>query len=326
MRRGVWLTAALALLLVAVLAAPASVGAEPAYRIVATTGQVADLARNVAGERAEVTGLLGEGVDPHLYKLTRSDIAKLMGADLVLYSGLLLEGKMTDALVRVANAGKPVYAVTEALDEGEDLLEPAQFAGQYDPHVWMDAGLWAKAAEGLRDRLSDYDPEGASAYAANTEAYLEELRKLDGYVRRVLGSIPEAARVMVTAHDAFNYFGRAYGLEVLGIQGISTESQAGLREIEALVGLLVERRVPAVFAETSVSERNLRALMEGAAARGHRVVLGGKLFSDAMGAPGTYEGTYIGMLDHNATTVALALGGEAPPKGLRGELSGVETQ
>jgi manganese/zinc/iron transport system substrate-binding protein len=213
--------------------------------------------------------------------------------------------------------------VTEALDEA-DLLEPAQFAGQYDPHVWMDAGLWAKTVERLRDRLSEYDPEGAETYAANTEAYLKELAELDGYVRRVIGTIPEAARVMVTAHDAFNYFGRAYGLEVRGIQGISTESQAGLREIEALVSLLVEREVPAVFAETSVSDRNLRALIEGAAARGHRVVLGAKLFSDAMGAPGTYEGTYIGMLDHNATAVALALGGEAPPRGLHGRLAGVE--
>ena len=318
-----WLAGMLALPLLLAATAPRA-AAEPAYGIVATTGQVADLARNIAGERAEVVGLLGEGVDPHLYKLTRSDIAKLMGADLVLYNGLLLEGKMTDALVRVASAGKPVYAVADALDE-DDLLEPPEFQGQYDPHVWMDAGLWAEAALGLRDRLAEHDPEGAATYAANAEAYLAELEELDGYVRRALASVPEESRVMVTAHDAFNYFGRAYGLDVRGIQGISTESQAGVREIEALVGLLVERGVPAVFAETSVSDRNLKALMEGAAARGHEVVLGGKLFSDAMGAPGTYEGTYVGMLDHNATTVALALGGEAPAKGLHGNLSGVET-
>jgi manganese/zinc/iron transport system substrate-binding protein len=290
------------------------------YKAVATTGQVADLVRNIAGDRARVTALLGEGVDPHTYKLTRSDVAQIMGADIVFYNGLLLEGKMTDALVRVATAGKPVHAVTELLDEAY-LLEPPGFQGHYDPHVWMDVGAWTKAAEVVRDRLIAFDAEGADSFRANAEAHLARLAELDAYARRALATIPDGARVLVTAHDAFNYLGRAYALEVRGIQGISTESEAGLREIEELVDLLVTRRIAAVFVETSVSDRNVRALVEGAAARGHSVRIGGALFSDAMGAPDTYEGTYVGMIDHNVTTIARALGGNPPAGGLNGRLA-----
>jgi manganese/zinc/iron transport system substrate-binding protein len=289
-------------------------------KVVATTGHVADLVRNVAGDRAKVEQLMGEGVDPHVYKLTRSDVVRLTGADVVFYNGLLLEGKMTDALIRVATSGKPVHAVTELIPE-DHLLSPPEFEGAHDPHVWMDAAAWAKAVEVVRDRLSAFDPAGAETYARNAAAYGARLGELDAYARRVLSSIPEARRVLVTAHDAFNYLGRAYGLEVRGIQGISTESEAGLKEIEALVDLLVSRRIPAVFVETSVSDRNVRALVEGARARGHDVAVGGSLYSDALGAPGTYEGTYLGMVDHNVTTIARALGGEAPAKGLGGQLA-----
>lgn len=305
-----------ALAVVAVLLTVSGGAVAARFHVVATTGMIADVARTIAGDRADVTALLGEGVDPHLYKLTRSDVALLMRADIVFYNGLLLEGKMTDALVRVATAGKPVHAVTELIDESY-LLEPAGFAGQYDPHVWMDVGAWMRAAEVMRDRLAAFDPAGAAGYARNAGDYLARLHELDAYARAVLGSIPSRARVLVTAHDAFNYLGRAYGMEVRGIQGISTESEAGLREIEGLVSLLVERDIAAVFTETSVSERNVRALVEGAAARGRTVVIGGKLYSDAMGAAGTYEGTYIGMIDHNVTTIAQALGGQPPAGGFQ---------
>jgi manganese/zinc/iron transport system substrate-binding protein len=288
--------------------------------VVATTGHVADVVRGVAGDRARVEQLLGEGVDPHVYKLTRSDVVRLTGADVVFYNGLLLEGKMTDALIRVAASGRPVHAVTELIPE-DRLLSPPEFEGAHDPHVWMDVAAWSLAADVVRDRLSALDPEGAETYARNAAAYRARLEGLDAYARRTLASIPEGSRVLVTAHDAFNYMGRAYGLEVRGIQGISTESEAGLREIEALVELLVSRRIPAVFVETSVSERNVRALVEGAAARGHRVAIGGSLYSDALGAPGTYEGTYAGMIDHNVTTIARALGGEAPARGHGGQLA-----
>jgi manganese/zinc/iron transport system substrate-binding protein len=290
------------------------------YTIATTVGMISDIAQQVAGDRATVEGLIGPGVDPHLYRPTRTDVQKLLDADVILYNGLLLEGKMTDALIRAANAGRRVHAVTEQIDE-RYLLEPEEFAGHHDPHVWMDPAAWAKAVEVVRDRLSDYDPDGGAAYSANAGAYLTQLGALDAYAAGVLATVPEGQRVLVTAHDAFNYFGRRFGFEVVGIQGLSTESEAGVRDIERLVDLLVERKVGAVFVESTVSERNINALIAGAKARGHTVVIGGRLFSDAMGDAGTYEGTYIGMIDHNVTTIARALGGQAPERGMQGRLS-----
>jgi manganese/zinc/iron transport system substrate-binding protein len=227
---------------------------------------------------------------------------------------------MTDALVRVARANRPVLAVTEKLD-ARYLLEPPEFAGHFDPHVWMDAAAWRQAVAAVGEGLAAFDPPNRAYYEANARGYEAELAELDAYIRRVIGSIPAAQRILITAHDAFNYFGRAYEIEVRGIQGISTESEAGLEDINRLVDLLVQRSVRAVFVESSVADKNVRALVEGARARGHAVSVGGTLFSDAMGAPGTYEGTYIGMLDHNATTIARALGGDAPERGLKGKLS-----
>lgn len=289
------------------------------YRIVGTVGMVTDIVQQVAGDRATVEGLMGSGVDPHLYKPTRTDIRKLMKADVIFYNGLLLEGKMTDALIRAATAGKKVYAVTELLDE-KYLLEPKELEGLYDPHVWMDPSAWAKAVEAVRDKLIAYDPKGEKTYKANAAAAIERIHKLDAYAERVLTSVPKEQRVLVTAHDAFNYFGRRYGYEVVGIQGISTESEAGVQDIEKLVDLLVKRKIGAVFVESTVSQRNIKALIEGAKARGHKVVIGGELFSDAMGNPGTYTGTYLGMIDHNASTVAKALGGKVPKGGMQGKL------
>ena len=290
------------------------------YTVVATVGMVEDVVRQIAGDRAEVMGLMGSGVDPHLYKPTRSDVARLMRADVIFYNGLLLEGKMTDSLIRAATSGKKVYAVTELLDE-QYLLEPEELEGHYDPHVWMDPRAWARTIDVVRDKLSEYDPDGASEYRENADAYAKKIDALDAYAARVLASVPEGQRVLVTAHDAFNYFGRRFGYEVVGIQGISTESEAGVQDIERLVDLLVDRNIKAVFVESTVSERNIRALIAGSKARGHTVVIGGELFSDAMGDAGSYEGTYIGMIDHNATTVARALGGQAPEKGLNGKLT-----
>ncbi|MEM1446673.1 MAG: zinc ABC transporter substrate-binding protein [Planctomycetota bacterium] len=289
------------------------------YRIVGTVGMVTDIVAQVAGDRAEVDGLMGSGVDPHLYKPNRNDIRKLMQADVIFYNGLLLEGKMADALIRAATAGKKVYAVTELLEE-DYLLSPEEFEGLFDPHVWMDPSAWAKAVEVIRDKLTEFDPEGANIYEANADAAIQRIHELDAYAERVLTSVPASSRVLVTAHDAFNYFGKRFGYEVVGIQGISTESEAGVQDIEKLVSLLVEREIGAVFVESTVSQRNIRALIEGAAARGHEVVIGGELFSDAMGDDGTYEGTYLGMIDHNTSTVAKALGGNVPPGGMQGKL------
>lgn len=288
--------------------------------VLSTTAMIGDLVREIGGDRVRATVLLGEGVDPHLYRATRDDVARMLRADVLFYNGLLLEGKMTDAFVRVARAGRPVYAVTELLPEAT-LIEPEGGQGHHDPHVWMDPDAWGSAAELIAEKLAEHDPAGVDAFRRNLAGLRQRLAALDAWAARAIASIPERQRLLVTAHDAFGYFARRYRLEVLGIQGISTESEAGVRRIEELVGMLADRRVPAVFVESSVSERNVRALVEGAAARGHRVAVGGTLFSDAMGAPGTYEGTYVGMIDHNVTSIVRGLGGSAPAAGFAGRLT-----
>lgn len=291
-------------------------GDEP-YQIVCTVGMITDVVRNIAGEQAVVEGIIGEGVDPHLYKPTRADVVKLSGADVVFYNGLLLEGKMSDVLVRVATTGKPVRAVTEVILESDSYLMAKDDGSEYtDPHVWMDVRGWMQAVPVISDTLTAFDPGNASSYEANAVAYAGQLTRLDAYAKEAMGTIPEGQRVLITAHDAFQYMGRAYGIDVRGIQGISTESEAGVRDLEDLVDFIVENNIPAVFVESSVADKNVRALVEGARARGHEVAIGGELFSDAMGKPGTYEGTYIGMIDHNVTTIVNALGGTA--KGFRG--------
>ena len=282
------------------------------YKIVCTVGMITDIVVNLAGDYAEVEGIIGEGIDPHLYKPTRADVIKLSQADVVFYNGLLLEGKMTDILVGVASKGKLVKAVTEAiLVETDYLLEKDDGSAYTDPHVWMDVSGWLRAIPVVAETLAVYDPENAEAYHSKAAFYAEQLEALDAYAKEAMSTIPESQRVLVTAHDAFQYLGRAYGIEVRGIQGISTESEAGVRDLEDLVDFIVERQIPAVFVESSVADKNVRALVEGARARGHAVTIGGSLFSDAMGQAGTYEGTYIGMIDSNVTTITNALGGHA---------------
>jgi manganese/zinc/iron transport system substrate-binding protein len=289
-----------------------------ALGVVATVAMVGDTVARIGGERVRVTTLMGEGVDPHTYRQTRADVNRLAGADMIFWMGLDLEAQLERLLTDFARR-KPVVALGELLPR-ERLLAHSEYADRFDPHVWMDPTLWARAAEAARDALIVRDPAGADLFRRNAAGLIEELQRLDAYAKRVFPSVPERARVLITAHDAFNYFGRAYGLEVHGIQGLSTESEAGVREIQRLVDLLVERRIQAVFVESSVADRNVRALVEGAAARGHAVRIGGELFSDALGRPGSYEGTLIGMLDHNVTTIVRALGGEAPERGMQGRL------
>lgn len=286
------------------------------YTIVATTAMIGDIARNVVGDRATVHVLMGPGTDPHLYRPTRSDITKLMNADVVFYNGLNLEGRMTDTLAQVAASDIAVHSVTGLIAETY-LLESEEEEYGLDPHVWMDPRGWIQATAAVAHALSIYDVEYADTYTVNSQDYLKELRSLDTYVRQITETIPRDKRVLITAHDAFGYFARAYDLEVQAIQGISTESEAGLRRIEQLVNLIVSREIPTVFTETTVPDRNVRALIEGAAARDHAVTIGGELFSDAMGEDGTWEGTYLGMIDHNATTIARALGGSPPEGGFR---------
>lgn len=288
-------------------------------RIVTTTGMITDIVERIAGEQARVDGLIQSGIDPHLYKPTRNDISTLAQGDIVFYNGLLLEGKMTDALVRVASGGATVVAVTENIDESY-LLSPPDFQGHHDPHVWMDPKAWALACGVVAETMIEHDPAHGKDYRRRADELIAEINALDEYCQRSLETIPQPQRVLVTAHDAFNYFGRRFGFEVVGIQGISTESEAGVRDIERIVDLLVSRQIGAVFVETTVSERNIRALIAGAGDQGHTVRIGGSLYSDAMGPEGSYEGTYIGMIDKNVSTITRALGGEAPLRGLNGKL------
>lgn len=278
------------------------------YVAVATVGMLTDVLREVAGDRAEVIGLMGSGIDPHLYNPTRGDVATLMNGDIIFYGGHHLEGKMGSVLARLS-ASRPVIAVSESIDPSKWLLVDG---AAVDPHLWMDVGTWALTAHVIADALSSFDPAHAEEYMERARLYQLRLDALDQYARRAIESIPERQRILVTAHDAFSYFGRAYHLEVAGIQGISTESEAGLMDINRLVDLIVEHDVPAVFVETSVSEKNIRALIEGAQARGHNVAIGGSLFSDAMGPEGDPTGTYIGMIRHNVDTITEAFGGVLP--------------
>src|SRR6056297_2373254 len=302
-----------------VFTSPVASRAEERLTVVATTGMIADAARAVGGDLVDVRALMGPGVDPHAYRQTRTDILALTRADLVLWHGLYLEAQMEEFLLDLAERQR-VVAVGEAVPE-KARIGHEEYEGRFDPHVWMVPDLWLPVLDRVTMTLSDLRPEDRAFFDANAQAYKDEITALGSYAEGVLASVPDPARVLVTAHDAFGYFGRAYGYEVIGIQGISTESEAGLARIRDLVDMLVERDVRAVFVESSVSDRSVRALIEGAAAQGHEVRVGGELFSDAMGVPGSYEGTYLGMIDHNLTTIARALGGSAPARGRLGRLA-----
>jgi manganese/zinc/iron transport system substrate-binding protein len=264
---------------------------------------VADQVKNIGGPHVEVTTLMGAGVDPHLYNATPADVTALNRADIIFYSGLHLEGKLAELLERMRQR-KPTVAVAEVIPA--DRVRRDEH-GASDPHVWFDVELWSLASGAARDALIEFDPKHADEYRQSAEAYQSNLAKLDANVAEDLSAIPEKSRVLVTAHDAFHYFGDAYGVEVRAIQGISTDSEAGVRQIKELVDFLVERKIKAVFVETSVSDQNIRSLLEGCQARGHEVVIGGTLFSDAMGDEGTPEGTYEGMVRANVKTIVSAL-------------------
>lgn len=274
-------------------------------QVTATTGMIADLVRNVGGEHVEVHALMGPGVDPHLYKASQGDIAKMQKAQIVFYNGLHLEGKMTEIFEQIAQQ-KPAIPVTERFSE-KDLHKSAAFDGNFDPHVWFDVKLWKLAMERVRDGLIEVAPEHKADFEKNAAEYAQELDSLDAYAREQLKQIPKEQRVLVTAHDAFYYFGAAYEVEVIGLQGISTDSEYGLKDVQNMVGMITDRKIKAVFVESSVPKKAIEAVVEGAKAKNHSVNIGGELFSDAMGDEGTAEGTYIGMVRHNVDTVVSAL-------------------
>ncbi|MGH2749334.1 MAG: metal ABC transporter solute-binding protein, Zn/Mn family [Actinomycetota bacterium] len=273
--------------------------------VVTTIGQVADVVDNLAGERAELVRLMGPGIDPHLYRASEGDVVTLAEADIVFYNGLHLEAKMADVFEKMRGSVTTV-AVTSELDTNE-LLSPPEFQGAYDPHVWFDVTKWMSVTEVIRDTLVDIDPEHRETYEENAETYLEELEALDEYVATQAERVPEEQRVVITAHDAFNYFGDAYDFEVRGLQGISTATETGTADLSKLADFIVERDIPAIFVETSVPQRFIEALREAVSARGFDVTIGGSLFSDAMGDEGTPGGTYVGMVRHNVDTIVAGL-------------------
>ena len=284
--------------------------------VVTTIGMIADVTREIAGDKQEVTNIIGEGVDPHSYIPTKSDIERIQKAGLVLYNGYLLEGKMGSLLEGRRKDKNPVAAVAEDL-EGVKIIGDGDHP---DPHLWMDVAIWSKTAANISKQLSSFDSENADEYEKRLKSYQAQLATLNDYAIKAFKTIPADQRVLVTAHDAFSYLGRAYGIEVRGIQGISTESEAGTKEVNDLVDYLVTQKIPAIFVESSIADKSVRAVIEGAAQQGHTVTIGGTLFSDAMGPAGTYEGTYLGMMDHNITTIVRALGGTAPEQGFQNKL------
>lgn len=274
----------------------------PQANVVATIGMIADVAQNIAGDCIEVIALMGAGVDPHLYTATERDVETLFEADMILYSGLNLEARLTDVFVQIREGmGKPTIPVSESIPE-EFLLVSAAYDAP-DPHVWMNVRLWMFVAEATRDGLIELLPEHEAYFSANAEAYLAEMQTLDEYVQAQITRIPEQQRILVTAHDAFQYYSQAYGIEVYAPQGITTESEVGVQDIRDTISVLIARQVPSIFVETSVSPDVIEAIIAGARAQGLAVEIGGTLYSDAMGDAGTYEGTYLGMIHSNTDTI-----------------------
>jgi manganese/zinc/iron transport system substrate-binding protein len=272
---------------------------------VTTTGMITDIVENVGGERVQVTGLMGPGVDPHLYKATAGNVTSLMNADIIIYNGLHLEAQLGDVLEQMSTRSVTL-AVADGIEQAY-LLAPPEFEGAFDPHIWMDVSLWMDAVRVVRDELIELDPAHTQTYQNNAANYLAELEDLHQYVLDEAAKLPPEQRILVTAHDAFNYFGRAYGFDVRGLQGISTAAEAGTADVQDLAEFIVERRIPAIFVETSVPTRTIDAVRAAVQSRGFDVRLGGELFSDAMGNPGTPEGTYLGMVRHNIDTIINAL-------------------
>ena len=283
---------------------------EGAINTVATTSMIADLIRQIGGEHVHVTGLMGPGVDPHLYQASAGDVTRMAEADVIFYNGLHLEGKMTYVFEQMHLREIRTVALAEISIDDDELIESPAFQGNYDPHVWFDVSLWMKVAQTLSDALSDIDPDNAATFEANLEAYLDELSRLDEYIREKAAGLPEIRRVLITSHDAFGYFGRAYGFEVYGLQGISTAAEAGTADVQALVNFVVERRIPALFVESSVSPKGIEAVREAVRSHGFNVEIGGTLYGDALGDPESQAGTYSGMIRHNIDTIISSLQNE----------------
>lgn len=271
-------------------------------KIVTTTTMITDLVLNIGGDLIKVDGLMGAGVDPHLYKASEGDVAKLFNADIIFYSGLHLEGKLVEVFEKMEQQKKTQIALAESLDPS-GLIGSEYFASNYDPHVWFDIQYFNTFAKRVAEVLSEKDPDNAAKYQENLKVYSEKLLALETEIKEVIASLPEEKRILVTAHDAFNYFGKAYDFEVVGLQGISTATEAGVRDVQRLSEFIIENKVKAIFVESSVPRRTIEALQQAVLSKGFDVKIGGSLFSDALGDPGTEEGTYIGMFRYNVNTI-----------------------
>lgn len=296
-------------LLTAACSSDAQHVAEPVHtksHIVATTTMLTDLVQVVGGDYVTVEGLMGAGIDPHLYKPSAGDVNKMSKARLIIYNGLHLEGKMSDIFAQMQKSGVATLAVGEAIERSR-LLESEEFDGNYDPHIWFDVENWILAAEKVKEALIALEPAHKEQFEKNAAAYISKLHALHSYVQAQAELVPEQSRVLITAHDAFNYFGRAYGFTVKGLQGISTAAEAGTADVRELADFIVQHKIAAIFVETSVPKKTIEALQEAVQARGYQVQIGGELFSDSLGEPGTPAGTYTGTIEHNINTIVKAL-------------------
>jgi len=275
-------------------------------RIATTTGMINDIVLNVGKELVSTQSLMGPGVDPHLYKASAKDVSTLSNADIIFYNGLHLEGKMTEVFENMSKRGIKTVAVAEGIDKSK-LLQSPTYKGYYDPHVWFDAGLWSNAVESVTANLVAYDPENKEFYLQNSADYQAKLKTLGTFIHNKVNTLNENKRVLITAHDAFGYFGKAYNFEVIGLQGVSTDSEASTADLQNLSKLIVERQIPAIFVESSVSPKYIEAVKEAVNSKGFNVRVGGVLYSDALGNYGTPEGTYVGMFEYNVNTIVDSL-------------------
>ena len=276
------------------------------FHIVTTTSMITDLVKNIGGDKVVVEGLMGAGVDPHLYKASEGDVSKLSNADMILYSGLHLEGKLVEVFEKMQRQKINTVAISDALDK-KDLIGSALFASNYDPHIWFDVTNWELITVFVADQLSAAMPENKAIFQANAEKYLKELKTLKEELEAEVATLPEDKRRLVTAHDAFNYFGKAFKFDVVGLQGLSTATEAGVQDVQKTATYIIDHKVKAVFIESSVPKRTVEALQAAVNSKKHNVIIGGTLYSDALGNPGTPEGTYIGMFKYNVHTIVNSL-------------------
>lgn len=275
-------------------------------KIVTTTTMITDMVQNIGGDLIQVEGLMGSGVDPHLYKASEGDMRKLFNANLIIYNGLHLEGKLVEILEKRNEQGGATLAIADALDKST-LIGSEYFASNYDPHIWFDTDYWKQMSTLVAQRLADVDPENKEAYDANLQSYIDKIDALSASLKAKIDELPQEKRILVTAHDAFNYFGRKYGFEVVGLQGLSTATEAGVQDVQRITQFIIDNKVKAVFIESSVPRRTVEALQKAVKAQNQEVIIGGELYSDALGSAGTEEGTYVGMYTHNVETIVNAL-------------------